>query len=89
MPDPTVLLPPMAGLQQSDIQIILENLEPDVQAFKRCQVIMRPSGREDSLGVLLSGTAFLAGENEAADRRIRSEERLSREICLESTCFST
>lgn len=58
------------GLQTSDINIILENLEPDVKVFKKCQVILRTSNKDDILVLVLDGTAFLEGENETADKTI-------------------
>lgn len=58
------------GLQTADINIVLKNLNPDIEIFKKGQVIMSPSSNHDSLGLVLRGTVFLEGENEAADRRI-------------------
>lgn len=53
-----------------DISTIVENYKKNIKTFKKNEVIMHTSCREDLLGVVIRGTAYLVGENEAAQRGI-------------------
>lgn len=53
-----------------DRRIIGESYQRDLKTFKKDEMIMRTSGKEDLIGVVLKGTAYLVGENEDAHRGI-------------------
>ena len=57
-------------LTKPDIRMIRENYNKNIKTFKRNQVIIRSSKKEDLLGVVLKGTSYLLEENESAHRAI-------------------
>ncbi|CUX29847.1 Crp/Fnr family transcriptional regulator [Clostridium sp. C105KSO13] len=54
-----------------DISTIAEEYKKNIKSFKKNEVmIMHNSCKEDLLGVVIRGTAYLVGENKAAQREI-------------------
>lgn len=57
-------------LTSPDTKTIMEKYTINIKSFKKNEVIMHNSCREDLLGVVIRGTAYLIGENKAAQREI-------------------
>lgn len=57
-------------LDMSDMHVLMENLSPQMKEFKKNQIILTSLSDDDVLGLILNGTAYLAGVNEGSDKRI-------------------